>query len=358
MMMFFKQKPFFLFAAFGLMLFYLGLLTACTQHTKIITLSGQTMGTSYTVKYLVPSDTSLPDGAEVQQQLEGVLREVNRQMSTYDPQSDISQFNQQTAASGAREIEADFAQVLNEAMRLNVLTEGALDVTIGPLVNLWGFGPDKSVQQSPTREQLQMTQTQVGLDKLVFRQPENGQKATLAKTTDGVYLDFSAIAKGFGVDKLAQHLDGLGIHDYLVEIGGELRSKGKNAHGQAWRVAIEQPSLIQQQNSHIVISLHNLALATSGDYRNFHSDEHGNRLSHIINPKTQQPISHNLASVSVVADNTMTADGLATGLYVLGEHDALRVAEQHKLAVFFIIKTEKGFEGKMSSEFAKLVGQP
>lgn len=343
----------------------LGTLTVClalvscnkTPTNQVVTLNGKTMGTTYTVKYIVPNDKKLPENNEVQKQLDDLLAEVNRQMSTYDPKSEISQFNQQTANSGSREIADDFALVLTEAIRLNQVTEGALDVTVGKLVNLWGFGADKSVEKSPTPQQLTEATKMVGLDKLVFRQPENGKKATLGKTVDGVYLDLSAIAKGFGVDKLAQHLDSLGIQNYLVEIGGELRGKGLNIQGKSWQVGIEQPSLAQQQISQIVVSLDNRALATSGDYRNFHVDENGKRLSHIINPKTQQPINHNLASVSVVADSTMTADGLATGLYVLGETEAMRVAEREKLAVFFIIKTADGFESQMSSEFKKLISK-
>lgn len=334
------------------------LLIACQPEpqAEMTTLNGKTMGTTYTVKYIAQPNQKLPESAQVQQQIDDLLKEVNRQMSTYDKNSEISQFNQMPASAAVMPISADFATVLTEAVRLNAQTEGALDVTIGALVNLWGFGADKSVTKSPSEQDLAQANQRVGVDKVIFSQPENG-KATLAKKVDGVYVDLSAIAKGFGVDKVAQHLDGLGVANYLVEIGGELRGKGMNLQGKAWAVGIEQPSLAQQQNSQIVVSLHNHSLATSGDYRNFHLDENGKRLSHIINPKTQQPISHNLASVSVIADSAMTADGLATGLYVLGETEAMRVAEQHKLAVFFIIKTPNGFETKQSSEFAKFVAK-
>ncbi|QMT31403.1 FAD:protein FMN transferase [Alysiella filiformis] len=331
-------------------------LIACQPQpqAEMTTLNGKTMGTTYTVKYIAQPHQKLPESHTVQQQIDDLLKEVNRQMSTYDKNSEISQFNQMPASANAMPISADFATVLAEAIRLNGVTEGALDVTVGALVNLWGFGADKSVNKSPTPAELAKANQMVGLDKLLFRQPENA-KATLGKTVDGVYVDLSAIAKGFGVDKVAQHLDSLGVADYLVEIGGELRGKGKNIQGKTWAVGIEQPSLAQQQNSQVVVALDNRALATSGDYRNFHTDESGKRLSHIINPKTQQPISHNLASISVVADNTMTADGLATGLYVLGETEALRVAEREKLAIFLIVKTPNGFETKQSSEFDKFL---
>lgn len=355
--MFITRRHLFLFAALAVANI------ACTPQNNapeaatMVTLQGKTMGTTYTVKYIASSHHTLPENSEVQKQLDDLLMEVNRQMSTYQQDSEISQFNQSSAAKTPQSISADFATVMAESIRLNQVTEGALDVTVGPLVNLWGFGPNKNIEKSPTPEQLSAVKQVIGLDKIVFRQPENGTQATLTKKIDGVYVDLSAIAKGFGVDKLAQHLDALGIQNYLVEIGGELRGKGKNAQGEFWRVGIEQPSLAQQQNSQIVIPLDNQALATSGDYRNFYTDEHGNRLSHIINPKTELPINHNLASVSVVADSTMTADGLATGLFVLGETDALRVAEREKLAVFLIVKTPNGYETKMSSEFKKLAGK-
>lgn len=337
------------------------LLNACSPSqptAQMTTLNGKTMGTTYTVKYITQPNQKLPNSQQVQKQIDDLLKEVNRQMSTYDKNSEISQFNQMPASADAMPIGNDFATVLAEALRLHTQTEGALDVTLGALVNAWGFGADKSVNKSPTTEELLKINQMVGIDKLIFQHAENGKFATLTKKVDGLYVDLSAIAKGFGVDKVASHLETLGVANYLVEIGGELRGKGLNLQGKAWSVGIEQPSLAQQQNSQIVVSLGHGALATSGDYRNFHTDERGKRLSHIINPRTQQPISHNLASVSVIADSAMTADGLATGLFVLGETEAMRVAERHKLAVFFIIKTENGFETKQSPEFTKFVAQP
>ena len=311
------------------------------------------MGTTYTVKYLTDSNTS--PAQPTQAELDALLREVNRQMSTYQTDSEISRFNQMKAAQGAMSISNDFATVVAEAIRLNQFTEGALDVTIGPLVNLWGFGPDKRIHKTPTSAELAQTIPNIGIDKIHLTLPQANQAAQLSKATDHVYLDLSAIAKGFGVDKIATYLEQLGIQNYLVEIGGELRAKGKNPQQQIWNVGIEQPQILQKQTSQIVVPLNNQALATSGDYRNFQIDSTGKRLSHIIHPQTQQPISHQLASISVIADNAMTADGLSTGLFVLGEERALALAEQHQLAIFLIIKTEQGFETKMSSAFQKLL---
>lgn len=311
------------------------------------------MGTTYTVKYLTDSNTS--PAQPTQAELDALLHEVNRQMSTYQTDSEISRFNQMKAAQGAMPISNDFATVVAEAIRLNQFTEGALDVTIGPLVNLWGFGPDKRIHKTPTSAELAQTIPNIGIDKIHLTLPQANRAAQLSKATDHVYLDLSAIAKGFGVDKIATYLEQRGIQNYLVEIGGELRAKGKNPQQQIWNVGIEQPQILQKQTSQIVVPLNNQALATSGDYRNFQIDSTGKRLSHIIHPQTQQPISHQLASISVIADNAMTADGLSTGLFVLGEERALALAEQHQLAIFLIIKTEQGFETKMSSAFQKLL---
>ncbi|WP_416192719.1 FAD:protein FMN transferase [Neisseria sp. CCUG12390] len=327
------------------------LLSACHKPSETVTLQGETMGTTYTVKYL-SDGLDLPKPEIMQTQIDDVLREVNRQMSTYQPDSEISRFNRMRETNRPLKISRDFADVTAEAVRLNKLTQGALDVTVGPLVNLWGFGPDKEITYAPGQTEIEKAAQAVGMDKIVL---ENGKSHTLAKTQAGVYLDLSSIAKGFGVDKVSQHLEKSGIRNYLVEIGGELRGKGRNASGEAWRVGIEQPNMIEGSGTQIIVPLDNQSLATSGDYRNFHLDKDGNRLSHIIDPQTRAPINHKLASVSVITDNATTADGLSTGLFVLGEEKALALAEQHGLAVFFIIYDGNGYKTEMSSAFKKLV---
>lgn len=310
------------------------------------------MGTTYTVKYL-PDGHALPSPEHMQAQLNDVLKEVNRQMSTYLPDSEISHFNQMREINHPLPISADFAHVTAEAIRLNRVTQGALDVTVGPLVNLWGFGPNKEVTYTPSQQEIDQASRMVGIDKIVLKQ--SGPQATLVKTQPKVYLDLSSIAKGFGVDKVAQHLEQAGIENYLVEIGGELHGKGTNARGEPWRIGIEQPNIVQGSATQIIVPLNNQSLATSGDYRNFHVDQNGKRLSHIIDPQAHAPISHQLASISVIADNATTADGLSTGLFVLGEEKALALAERQGLAVFLIIRDGKGYKTEMSSAFKKLV---
>lgn len=327
-------------------------LAGCNQDPEQITLQGKTMGTTYTVKYIDDGKIeNLPKPEAIQQHLDALLVAVNNQMSTYQKDSEISQFNQFREINTPFSVSADFAKVTQEAIRLNQVTEGALDVTVGPLVNLWGFGPDKRLNKVPSAEQIAERAQSVGIEKLSV---EMGEKPRLMKTVPTLYLDLSSIAKGFGVDKLAEALEQFGLNNYLVEIGGELRGKGKNLQGFDWKIAIEQPTLVQGQATQITVPLHNLGMATSGNYRNYFEDEAGNRLSHIINPKALRPVSHNLASITVLAPTTMTADGLSTGLFVLGAEKALEVAEREQLPVFLIIKNGDNFETKMSSEFKKL----
>lgn len=342
-----KLKPFLLFAISSLFL------TACDKAPEQLSFSGKTMGTTYHVKYIDDGKTQLPEVAEVQRQLDGLLKAVNDEMSTYQKDSEISQFNHNTEANQPFAISPDFAKVVKEAIRLNKVTDGALDVTVGPLVNLWGFGPDKRLNKVPSNEQIAERAAIVGIDK--FSLDTSAEKPMLTKSVDGLYLDLSSIAKGFGVDKLAEHLEQLGVNNYLVEIGGELRGKGSNLQGQPWRIAIEQPTLAQGESVQIIAPLHNLGMATSGNYRNYFEDENGNRMSHIIDPSQLRPVSHNLASITVLAPTTMTADGLSTGLFVLGAEKALAIAEKEKLAVFLIIKKGDNFETQMSSEFQKLI---
>ncbi|QLD32462.1 FAD:protein FMN transferase [Mannheimia varigena] len=337
---------FFAFAIFSMFL------NACEKAPEQITLQGKTMGTTYTVKYIDNGEVkNLANPEKVKSELDGLLVEVNNQMSTYQQDSEISRFNQLKEANQAVEISQDFAKVVQEAIRLNKITEGALDVTVGPLVNLWGFGPDKRLNKVPSDEQIKERSSYVGIDKISLKMEG---KPILTKTMPNLYLDLSSIAKGFGVDKLAEHLEKIGVSNYLVEIGGELRGKGKNLQGLDWRIAIEQPIMEQAQSVQITVPLHNLGMATSGNYRNYFEDENGNRLSHIIDPQKLSPVSHNLASITVLAPTTMTADGLSTGLFVLGAEKALALAEREKLAIFLIVKSGDKFETQMSSEFKKL----
>lgn len=308
------------------------------------------MGTTYHIKYL---DRGINVSREkAQEEIESLLKEVNRQMSTYQPDSEITLFNRSQKTGEAYPISADFAKVVEEAIRLNKKTRGALDITVGPLVNLWGFGPEKRADKQPDEAEIAERKGWIGLDKLTVEKSQNG--TALIKQIPQLYIDLSSIAKGFGVDKIANYLDNLGINDYLVEIGGEVNAKGVNENGVAWQIAIEKPSFDGSRAIEQIVGLQNQAMATSGNYRNYF-EENGKRYSHEINPITGYPIQHNLASITVVAPSCMEADGYATGLYVLGPEKALEVAEQENLAVYLIVKTEQGFETMTSSAFKKLL---
>ncbi|MDO4430183.1 MAG: FAD:protein FMN transferase [Lonepinella koalarum] len=333
--------------------FYAIFLSACEKQSEMINLNGKTMGTTYHIKYLDNGNLS-QQVEQVHQQIDLILKDVNAKMSTYDKNSELSRFNQSTEINTPMVISADLAKVLKESIRLNQITEGALDVTVGPVVNLWGFGPEKQKDVQPEPQQLAERQSWVGIDKLKFI--ENGGQFYLEKAIPQLYIDLSAIAKGFGVDQVADYLQKLNVQDYMVEIGGEIRAKGKNPDGKPWQIAIEQPSFDGSRSVQKIVGLDNLAMATSGDYRNYFEQD-GKRFSHEINPKTGYPIQHNLASVTVLHESSMTADGLSTALFVLGEEKALALAELENLAVYLISKTDKGFESKMSSKMTALLEQ-
>lgn len=328
------------------------LLMGCGKEPQQISLEGKTMGTRYHIKYIDKQVSKLPKAESVKKEIDTLLVGVNNAMSTYQKDSEISLFNQSKEINKPFDISNDFAKVVKKAFELNKVTQGALDITVGPLVNLWGFGPDKRLNRVPTPEQIAEASQAVGIDKIAVLGTQDAYQ--LIKKQPNVYIDTSSIAKGFGVDKLAEYLEQLGINDYLVEIGGEIRAKGKNLQQVDWNIAIEKPTFAQGKAVELIVPISNLGMATSGNYRNYFEDKNGKRLSHIIDPKVLQPISHNLASITVLAETSMKADGLATGLFVLGPEKALEIAEQEKLAVFLIIKKDNDYETKMSSEFKKI----
>lgn len=324
-----------------------------TPQNKVsqVTLDGFTMGMTYQIKYITnPNLHNLASPTVVKEQIDALLEEVNEQMSTYRHHSEISRFNQMTITDTAMTISADFAQVIIAALQIHKLTQGGLDITLGPLVNLWDFGPDDR-PYLPTEEEITNCTQSIGMQKL-YLYYKNGE-AKLSKSTPKLYLDLSSIAKGFGVDKVADYLHNIGIDDYLIDIGGELRANGVNLLGNEWRVAIEKPN--NNNDFQIIIPLRNHALATSGDYRNCYEDDQGQRLSHVICPKTKRPVQSDIASISVLEKTTMRADGIATGLYVLGAKRALEIAECEKIAVFLIVRENSDtYKTMMSSAFRDL----
>nr|WP_252728036.1 FAD:protein FMN transferase [Alteromonas sp. C1M14] len=316
------------------------LFVGCAKETKqVVHLHGETMGTTYNVKYVIDERGQI-DGLKAA--LDKRLVEINKLMSTYDPTSELSRFNQNRFTTPVP-LSADTTTVVKEALRLGKLSHGVLDITVGPLVNLWGFGPNKRPEIVPNEAQIDAVRDYVGLDKLAL------SSAGLRKLHPMVYVDLSTIAKGYGVDELAAIMEENGLENYLVEIGGEMRVKGERGNGEDWLIAIEKPVSTERAVEKIV-SVGTNAIATSGDYRNYYEMD-GKRYSHLIDPRTGSPITHNLVSVTVVHPSSMTADGLATAFNVMGWDEAISLAEKEELAVFLIRRTDDGFEEYASPRF-------
>jgi thiamine biosynthesis lipoprotein len=283
--------------------------------------------------------------AALQQQVDLRLAAINLEMSTYLPDSEISRFNRYTDDDWFA-VSAETAMVVAAGLEVSRDTQGAFDVTVGPLVNLWGFGPEGRVGEMPTDEAIAECQARVGHARLEVRQ----MPPALRKRRADVYVDLSAIAKGFAVDEVAKLLDRHAVRSYLVEIGGEVRTRGRKPDGGGWRIGIERPVAGVRQLD-CVVELDDCALATSGDYRNFFERD-GRRYSHEIDPRTGRPVDHDLISVSVLADDCLTADAWATALLVLGPDAALTTARQLGLEVLCMVRSGDGWTEQATPGFA------
>jgi thiamine biosynthesis lipoprotein len=310
---------------------------------------GETMGTTYTVKVVVGGELSAEKQKEIEQRIESELDEVNAKMSHYDADSELSRFNRSEDTTAFSVSEETFG-VFREALEIAEMTGGAFDITVGPLVNLWGFGPDARPETVPSDDEIGELLEQVGYEKLELEQ----ETLSLRKSTPALQCDLSAIAKGFGVDQVVEALDEVGMTDYMVEVGGEVRTLGLNDRGQAWRIGIERP-ISEGRVIEKVIALGGWAMATSGDYRNYYEVD-GVRYSHMIDPRTGRPITHRLASVTVVGKRCTRADGLATALFILGPDEGYQLAVEQDLAVLFMVKDdEEGFRERATPAFERLV---
>lgn len=302
---------------------------------------GETMGTSYSVTYQAEGNRVVRK--RLKDQIENILKDINQKMSTYIDDSELSLLNQ-ISMQFPVVISEELFYVINSAQSISELTGGAFDVTIGPLVNLWGFGPVQG-NKVPTENDISFVMEQVGYEKLILDETSS----TISKTTDMMYIDLSAIAKGYAVDRIAMHLDMLNINNYLVDIGGDMLGKGKNKNEQAWQIGVEKPDPYAR-DVQTIVSLDNMGMATSGDYRNYFEQD-GVRYSHTLDPTTGKPVMHNLASVTVLHAQCMQADALATALLVMGADAGMVLAEKLELPVYMIFKTEAGFEARHNSYF-------
>jgi thiamine biosynthesis lipoprotein len=321
------------------------MLCACGDdpaQARLTEFTGDTQGTTYHIKVVDLPATLARETA--QSAIEAELEDINRHLSTYDPGSELSLFNS-SRDTGWVPASEDLVQVLTEARQISELSHGAFDVTVGPLVNLWGFGPGDTGERIPSAADIATARARVGYTHLDIRPAP----PALRKDIPGLYVDVNSIAQGYTVDRVAQRLDQLGIANYLVEIGGELRGKGLNHLGGHWRIGIERPTP-GERAVYTIIRIADVGVSTSGDYRDYFERD-GQRYSHTIDPQTGRPVSHRLASVTVVSETTMRADALSTALMVLGPEDGYRLAEQAGLAAYFIISTDGGFTDRETTAF-------
>ncbi|EAQ97893.1 Membrane-associated lipoprotein involved in thiamine biosynthesis [Congregibacter litoralis KT71] len=313
------------------------LLSACDSGPQRVVLNGATMGTTWSVIYASPEKAGATvSPVELRALIEGELEAINQALSTYIPDSEISRLN---AAQGPASVTLSprFARVLDAALSLSNVTEGAYDVTVGPLVELWGFGTRSREGTPPSDAEIDEAMARVGSRKLSW----DAGRATLGRPA-GMRIDLSSIAKGYAVDELSALLAEQGIANSLVEIGGELRASGVRPEGSLWRLAVESPDPSKARFIE-AIAVSDAAVATSGDYRNYFEYE-GRRYSHLVDPRTGYPVAHDLVSVTVVHKNCMIADALATALIVLGQEAALALAEREGIAAHFVSRGDDGLE--------------
>ena len=304
----------------------------------LLVVRGETMGTTYEIS-VAGDDLDESLRRAVESETSNRLARVDLWMSNWNPESEIARFNAFRSTSDFP-VSPETAEIVAFSLELDRLTGGAFDITVGPLVALWGFGNHARIDDPPSDEEIAELRRHMGGDKLrVRRDPETGE-AFLRKRDPRVEIDLSAIAKGFGVDQVAEGLQSLGRKDFLVEIGGEIRAAGERPGGGAWRIAIEKP---QDEGRGIqeVIELGNQAMATSGDYRIFYFEE-GKRISHTIDPRTGRPIKGGPASATTITKTAARADAWATALMVLGEEEGLTLAEKSGIAALLLIRDENG----------------
>lgn len=319
-------------------------LTGCLFQDKIESFVGPTMGSTYTVKYVAGSGAA--DKAQLWRDTESILADIDKQLSTYRSDSDIEIFNALPAGEcmampeGVRELVLAGQQLSDES-------NGAFDLTIEPLLNLWGFGPQGKGERVPTADEIAAAREDVGHRYLKV----SGEQLCKERA---VQVDFNSIAAGYAVDRVAAMLESAGVSSYLVEITGELKARGLKPDGASWRIAIEAPK-DNERVAQRIVELDGLAVSTSGDYRNYFERD-GIRYSHTLDPQTGAPINHHLAAVTVVDPSTLRADGLSTVLMVMGPERGLAFATELNIAAFFVIREGQEFLSKSTEAFDELFG--
>jgi thiamine biosynthesis lipoprotein len=303
---------------------------ASTADVVQTSFGGPTMGSTYSIKYVTSPDKAV----NYQAQVDSILERFNESLSTYRPDSEISQFNKGHAVAFRSPF---FYPVLKKSQEVYQASGGAFDPTVGPLVNAWGFGTGKE-RKAPGQARIDSLMQLSGFDKISF------DEQSVQKQKEGVYIDFNAIAPGYAADILGRFLEDKGISDYMIEVGGEVLCKGKNKERKYWTIGINNPEYEQKGGDVLqaIVQMNNRALATSGNYRNFYEQD-GKKYAHTIDPKTGYPVQHSLLSVSVFAKDCMTADAYATAFMVIGREKAMEfLNKDEELDAFFVYADEKG----------------
>jgi thiamine biosynthesis lipoprotein len=303
------------------------------------------MGTQFSVK--LPNGLGDHDALQLQKAIQAELDASEAAMSTYMPDSTISRFNSSSALEW-QSVDADFCRKVEQSLEMSTATGGTFDITIGPVVDLWGFGPGEIIDEPPGDDEIDWFLSSTGFEHL----HADCTRPAIKKDIPDLMLDLSAIGKGYAADGVAELLASMGFDSYLVEVGGELSIRGLNSKGDPWAIGIEAP-LPNARKPHTIVHLTDTAMATSGDYRNFFEAD-GKMYSHTIDTRTGRPVSHSLASVTVVDEQGWRADALATALLVMGPEEGMAFAEREGMTVLMIVRTSDGFEERQTAAFAKL----
>ncbi|WP_412072112.1 FAD:protein FMN transferase [Pseudomonas fluorescens] len=326
------------------MLVLTGALSGCGNSDSMESFGGPTMGSTYSIQYLRQKGLAAP--AEVRVEVEKILAEVDRQMSTYRSDSAIERFNA-LPAHRCQTMPAPILKLVRVAEQLSEQSEGAYDLTVEPLLNLWGFGPQGREEKVPSAQALADVRQRVGYQHLRIESDQLCKDAA-------VEVDFNSLAAGYAVDTLAARLDAMGIHNYLVEATGELKAAGRKLDGSPWRIALEEPR-DDRQVAQRILAVDGYSVSTSGDYRNYFQQD-GKRYSHTFDARTGAPVSHTLASVTVIHPSALMADGLSTLLLILGPVRGWDYAEQQDIGAFFVIRADTGFVIRTNQAFERLSG--
>ncbi|WP_339530486.1 FAD:protein FMN transferase [Pseudomonas mucidolens] len=318
------------------------ILAGCGNGESLERFAGPTMGSTYSIKYIRTPGGPAP--GDVQPQVEAILDEVDRQLSTYRSDSDIERFNDLPANSCQSMPEA-VLRLVRAGEQLSQASGGAFDLTVEPLLNLWGFGPQARAVNVPDPAMLAAARQRVGHQHVRIEGDRLCKEAA-------VQVDFNSIAAGYAVDRIAERFHQLGIRRYLVEATGELKAAGRKLDGSPWRVALEEPR-DDLQVAERIIAVDGFAVSTSGDYRNYFQQE-GRRYSHTLDARTGAPITHALASVSVLAPSALMADGLSSLLLILGPRQGWEYAEKQRIAAFFVMREGTGFVTRSNKAFEQL----